>query len=145
MKRDQLLYGIIGTLIGGVIVWFLATTAVNNNNTSMMRMMGMNQSRQMSGDNDRNEIEETHGMGMDSSMDDMMSDLEGKLGDDFDKAFLSSMIIHHQGAIDMAQEAKTNAKHGEIKNMADDIISAQTSEINQMKQWQMDWGYQSEH
>lgn len=78
-------------------------------------------------------------MGM--SMDDMASMLEGKTGDAFDKAFIEGMIPHHQGAIDMARAALQSAKHDEIKRMARDIISAQQSEIDMMKQWQRDWGY----
>jgi uncharacterized protein (DUF305 family) len=75
------------------------------------------------------------------SMDDMMSELKGKTGDDFDKAFIEMMIPHHQGAIDMARAAQQSAKHQEIKNMADDIISAQQSEIDMMRGWQKSWGY----
>ena len=41
----------------------------------------------------------------------------------------------------MANEAKKNAKHEEIKSLADDIIKAQTSEIDMMQKWQEDWGY----
>ena len=66
---------------------------------------------------------------------------EEKTEDEFDKAFIEEMIVHHQGAIDMAQLARKNAGHDEIKSMADDIISAQTKEIDQMRQWQKDWNY----
>jgi len=78
-------------------------------------------------------------MGMEGAMDDMMRGLEGKTGDDFDKAFLSEMIMHHQGAVEMANAALTNAKHEEIKTMANAIISAQTTEIQQMQDWQKTW------
>ena len=71
----------------------------------------------------------------------MNKDLINKKGDDFDKAFISMMIEHHQGAIDMASLASTNAKHDDIKSLSKGIISAQTSEISQMQKWQMDWGY----
>src|SRR3990167_5029256 len=37
MKRDPLLYLVIGALIGGVVVWFLANNAVNTNNMGMMQ------------------------------------------------------------------------------------------------------------
>jgi uncharacterized protein (DUF305 family) len=77
----------------------------------------------------------------DMSMSSMNSELKDRSGDDFDKAFLEMMIEHHQGAIDMANAAKDNAKHSEIKAMADDIISAQSNEIEQMKNWQKQWGY----
>lgn len=77
------------------------------------------------------------------SMADMNTELENKTGDDFDKAFIEMMIEHHQGAVDMAILAKTHAKHDEIKTLSQDIISAQTNEISQMQQWQMDWGYKN--
>jgi|CXWL01.1.fsa_nt_gi uncharacterized protein (DUF305 family) len=76
---------------------------------------------------------------MHSAMDDMMSGLDGKTGDAFDKVFLAEMIVHHEGAVDMAEAALQNAKHVEIKTMANVIISAQTSEIQQMKEWQKSW------
>lgn len=77
--------------------------------------------------------------GMGTAMDDMMAGLNGKVGDEFDKAFLAEMIMHHQGAVEMAKAALQNAKHQEIKDMANAIISAQTSEINQMKMWGKSW------
>ncbi len=41
----------------------------------------------------------------------------------------------------MARLAATQAKHPEIKGLARDIISSQTSQIAEMKRWQKDWGY----
>ncbi len=76
---------------------------------------------------------------MEMSMDGMMAELEGKTGDAFDQTFLSEMIVHHEGAVAMADSAKISAKHQEIKTLADAIISAQTSEIAQMKEWLKDW------
>ena len=77
--------------------------------------------------------------GMQGSMDNMMAGLEGKTGDEFDKAFLSEMIMHHEGAVQMAEAALQYAKHEEIKTMANVIISAQTTEIRQMQDWQVSW------
>jgi len=76
---------------------------------------------------------------MEHTMNSMTSGLEGKTGDAFDEAFLSEMIVHHEGAVEMAEAALVNAKHPEIKTMAGAIISAQTSEIAQMKKWLTDW------
>lgn len=78
-------------------------------------------------------------MSMHVAMEDMMSGLEGKSGDEFDKAFLSSMIVHHDGAVKMAKATEANAKHQELKDLAGRIIHSQTSEIEQMKNWQRDW------
>lgn len=75
------------------------------------------------------------------TMAEMNTDLKGKTGDDFDKAFIEMMIEHHQGAIDMAELIPSRANHDEIKILGEAIITAQTKEIADMKQWQMDWGY----
>lgn len=80
-------------------------------------------------------------MGMMDDMAGMNAELEGKTGDEFDKAFIEQMILHHQSAIDMAAPAETNASHQKVKSLAQGIILAQTAEIEQMKQWQGDWGY----
>lgn len=64
-------------------------------------------------------------------------------GDDFDKAFIEEMILHHQGAVDMAKLIETNAKHNELKQLGQDIISAQSKEIDMMQTWQTDWGYKT--
>lgn len=67
--------------------------------------------------------------------------LETYTGDDYDRYFIANMIAHHQGAVDMAKLALTNAKHQELKTMANDIVTAQTSEIDNMLAWQKAWGY----
>jgi hypothetical protein len=143
---QALLYGIVGALIGGGVVLLIASNAVTTGNTSMMRMMGMGRHIQSMdehhGEDHMKEVEETeHLRSMDGMMESMRSSLNGLTGDDFDKAFLTGMIVHHQGAIDMAKEATKSAKHEEIKNLANDIINAQTIEIGQMKLWQKEWGY----
>lgn len=76
-----------------------------------------------------------------TSMDSAIHSLEGKTGDDFDSAFISEMIAHHQGAIDMSRLSKTRANHQEIKDLSNAIISAQKQEIKTMQAWQHEWGY----
>lgn len=80
-------------------------------------------------------------MGMTAGMSQMTESLKGLSGDAFDTAFLASMIEHHQSAINMAYPGQTNAKHDEIKTLTGAIVNAQSREINQMKQWQQQWGY----
>lgn len=75
------------------------------------------------------------------SMMDMNKLLEGLSGDDYDKAFIEMMITHHEGAVDMAELSASRAKHDEIKQLSQAIITAQDKEIADMKQWQRDWGY----
>ncbi len=78
------------------------------------------------------------------SMNGMTAALNGKTGDEFDKAFLALMIEHHKGAVDMAEAVLKSAKHEELKVLARDIISAQTKEIEQMNIWMKAWGYEQE-
>jgi uncharacterized protein (DUF305 family) len=118
-------------VVGGVLIGTAAAYAVNNANTSLMHAMGMSTATSASS-SDRM---------MGSA--DMTTALRGKTGDEFDKAFIAEMIEHHQGAIDMAQLAKNDARHDELRTMADDIVAAQSKEIDTMKSWQVDWGYQA--
>lgn len=133
MQKESILYGIIGLLTGVVLMGFAATYAVNNEHNGMMKMMGMN----------KNQNSQTVMEDKDMTMSEMATMLEGKTGDEFDKAFISGMIVHHQGAIDMAKLAKDNAKHDEVKSLANDILAAQSKEIDMMQAWQTQWGYKT--
>jgi len=50
-------------------------------------------------------------------------------GNGTDLAFIEEMVPHHQSAIDMAKVAQERAQSQFIKDLADDIISAQQGEI----------------
>ena len=140
--RKEYLYLLIGILAGALIGIFVSISVVNSNNMGMMRMMGMNTQGMMQSENQGMMQMHEQMMGDDEmTMGGMVNDLKGKSGDDFDKSFIEQMIVHHQGAIDMAKLAKEKAGHDEIKSMADDIISAQSNEIEMMRKWQKDWNY----
>ncbi|MEU5112890.1 DUF305 domain-containing protein [Streptomyces longwoodensis] len=68
--------------------------------------------------------------GMMSSED--MDTLEKASGAEFDKMFLEMMVEHHEGAIEMAKSEKADGKYGPATKLADDVITAQTAEIEQM-------------
>src|SRR3989344_4810684 len=136
INQQSILFGIIGLLLGIVLALLFVRSAVNDNMTGMMRMMGIRQNQEMMGA--REEMMMDHeGLGMQ----DMVEALKGKTGDEFDETFVELMIEHHQGAIDMAILVGANAKHQEVKDLAEDIIFAQTQEIETMRKWQKDWGY----
>lgn len=77
---------------------------------------------------------------MDMSMRDMGQMLEGKTGDNLNKAFLEGMIPHHQWAVEMARYLAGSDKP-ELVKLGADIITAQTKEIEQMQNWMKEWGY----
>lgn len=58
---------------------------------------------------------------------------------DFDTAFVEDMIPHHQMAVMMASMLKDGSSRPEMRKLADDIITAQTSEINEMRTWLTKW------
>ncbi|MBS3903609.1 MAG: DUF305 domain-containing protein [Anaplasmataceae bacterium] len=62
----------------------------------------------------------------------------GMMGN-IDQHFIEQMIPHHDGAIAMAEVALEKSKRPEIISLANGIIEAQTTEINQMKEWYEDW------
>ena len=125
MNKQTILALIAGLVIGGLTTFGIVSTNTSNNT--------------MGNETTPNNNAMDHGTG--GSMSDMNAALKGKTGDEFDKEFITQMIEHHQGAIDMAKQAQMNAGHDEIKNLSTEIITAQEKEINQMKQWQMDWEY----
>ncbi len=69
----------------------------------------------------------------------MTSSLEGKKGEELEVAFLEGMIEHHQDAVNMAHKIKEGNKRPELQKLADDIITAQNSEIELMKGWLNQW------
>lgn len=71
----------------------------------------------------------------DKIMDQMMKDMElkEKTGSS-SLAFLTGMIPHHESAIEMSEEyLKYAPEDAHFRKLAEDIIMAQTSEIEQMK------------
>jgi len=56
-----------------------------------------------------------------------------------DADFLMGMIPHHQEAVDTAMYALTKTQDAEMKVFLQGIVDAQTTEINQMKQWHREW------
>ncbi len=122
MQTKPLLYGLIGFFIGGFLVSVAATTFDKPENK---------------------ETASNNSIVSSKSMEDIMSSLKNKSGDEYDKSFISSMIGHYEGAVEMAKLSAMNAKHDEIKKLSEAIITAQEQEIAEMKQWQKDWGYSS--
>ena len=71
------------------------------------------------------------GMGMMS--DDEMAALNSAQGIEVSRLFLTGMITHHEGAIDMAQTEIEDGKFGPAVEMARAIVKTQQQEIDTMK------------
>lgn len=64
----------------------------------------------------------------------MMRDLSSLSGAALDKVFLEDMIMHHMGAIMMAQSVQPYIENQEITDLTKAIMETQTAEIELMRQ-----------
>ncbi|MEJ7840508.1 MAG: DUF305 domain-containing protein [Rubrobacter sp.] len=51
-----------------------------------------------------------------------------------DERFIDAMVPHHEGAVEMAEVALKNAEHEEIKQLSENIVSTQRTEIEELKE-----------
>ncbi|HEY8979576.1 MAG TPA: DUF305 domain-containing protein [Streptomyces sp.] len=79
-------------------------------------------------------MEEMSGMdGMDGMMSDAdMKKLEKASGAEFDTQFMTMMIEHHEGAIEMAKTEKAKGSYAPALTLSDAIVTAQQAEITEM-------------
>jgi uncharacterized protein (DUF305 family) len=70
---------------------------------------------------------------MDMGSGDMARDMVMESGRYSDERFIDAMVPHHQGAVEMAQVALKNAEHEEVRQLSEDIVSAQEAEIEELK------------
>jgi uncharacterized protein (DUF305 family) len=54
-------------------------------------------------------------------------------GSDFDAAWLEAMIAHHEGAIQMSQDALENGLNTDVRALSELIIAGQQAEIDEMR------------
>ncbi len=63
-----------------------------------------------------------------------MRDLQDADGTEASRLFLEQMIVHHEGAIEMAQTAVDDGQNADVIALADDIIVSQSAEIALMEE-----------
>ena len=71
------------------------------------------------------------GGGMMSGQD--MQQLEQATGKQFDVAFLTGMLAHHQGAVEMAKTELATGKDAQAKALAQSIVTSQSKEISEIQ------------
>lgn len=74
-----------------------------------------------------------HGMGDGMMSDDDMNRLEDASGADASRLFLEQMIVHHEGAIQMAEFQVDDGENPDAVALAEQIIESQTEEIATMQ------------
>ena len=83
--------------------------------------------------------EEGMGMGHMDGMEGDMAALESASAAECDRKLIEQMIPHHEMAIMMAQMLQASTERGEMKTLADNIITSQSREIDMMRSWLKSW------
>lgn len=105
---------------------------------------GMNMKGEMNGMRGMHQMEDNMMMGDDKmdkmNMQDTMSSMTGKMqnksGKELEQIFLREMIMHHDGAVEMAKKLiEDKTVDIELVKFSNQIISAQSSEIKMMNTW----------
>lgn len=130
MKIDYKITTIIlGVLLLGTYAWHWETILFHNRGDMMGGMHKMPDGTMMQ----NSPIRDTSMQGM---MMDMTANLVGKTGKELEKVFITDMIPHHQGAVDMAKILVADPSVSEqMKQFGRAIITAQEKEIRDMNEW----------
>jgi len=123
----------------------LAANIIRNQNAEIAELTGVGKQLGVSTDG-------THHMsgahssdsasGMDMSAAEMGMSMDPaalKTARPFDRAFLSMMLPHHEGAIHMARVELKAGENPKLRDLAQRIISGQTKEIGDMTSWKRSW------
>lgn len=100
--------------------------------------LGIGACTPVNGNNQETTTMESHSMESDNGHDMGAMDL-GPQDENFDLMFIDGMILHHQGAIAMAESLKENSQRPEMRQLGQTIISEQEAEIEQMQKWRGMW------
>ncbi|MBP7774315.1 DUF305 domain-containing protein [Candidatus Woesebacteria bacterium] len=132
MNTEHRIFMLGGILVGVVITLFITQSSVFNKKVNQSV-----QEEEMTHIQEQSKAKTEMMMGMDQAV----SLLENKSGDELDAAFINMMIPHHEGAVVMAEAVINRGNHSELKMFAQKISDSQQKEIIQMKEWQRLWEY----
>ncbi len=141
-------YKIVSILLAGALLityaWHWNTIFFHNKSDMKTSGMDMKSSHMMPNgqmmSNDSMKMDHSNmNMGggmMDMTMSDMVKMMDGKTGRALEKEFISGMIPHHQGAVDMSKRLLQDTTiSAEMRKFGEDIIKAQEGEIKMMNEW----------
>lgn len=130
MKKETILVGIVGLLIGGIFGYAIGEVGGKSYGPGMMHgeMMHGEQYEEYDGRDPGMMMGE--GPMMDHSMMMVLSERE----------FIEGMIPHHQEAVDTAKEViARGGTTPAIQELVSNIVVAQEAEIAEMKEWYQEW------
>jgi uncharacterized protein (DUF305 family) len=82
---------------------------------------------------DHGSMDMGEGMDMEGMSEEDMAALEAASGPEFDRMFLEMMIVHHRGAVEMAETEVADGSNPDAVAMAQQIVDTQNAEIQEME------------
>lgn len=133
-KNSVVIVGLLALIVGLLLGYFLGANAMPHRGFLGEESMYEEMEEHRYGD----ELVDGDGA-MQHSMDEMMRGFRGLEGEAYEEMFLRGMIVHHLGAIAMAEELLKQTKRPELVELATDIIESQSGEVDMMKGWLQAW------
>lgn len=145
-KNQTIIIGLLALIVGLLLGYFLGTNAMPHGGffggESMYEEMEehMGEDGHMYGENGPYGDELIDGDGaMQHMMDEMMFIGRGQTGEAYEEAWLRGMVVHHLGAIAMSKELLKQTDRPELIELANNIITSQSQEVDTMKGWLNSW------
>ena len=133
-KNQAIVIGLLALIVGLLFGYFFGVNTMPHRGSLGGESMYQEMEGHMYGD----EIIDNDGAMM-HAMDEMMLGFRGLEGEAYEEMFLRGMIVHHIGAINMAKDLLEQTNRPELIELANDIISSQSSEVEMMRGWLEEW------
>lgn len=133
-KNNVLIIGLLALIVGLLLGYFFGSSAMPHRDFFRGENMYEEMGEHMYGD----EIIDSDGT-MQHMMEEMMLVGRGQTGEAYEEAWLRGMIVHHLGAIAMAEQLLEETDRPELETLANAIITSQSAEVEQMKGWLNTW------
>ncbi|MBM3209733.1 DUF305 domain-containing protein [Candidatus Saccharibacteria bacterium] len=121
MKRNQVIIIIVGFIIIAGVAWILVANSQTNDSVEQ---------QSSSATPDEQEAKPVD--------DNKFATLTGSA---FDEAYIADMMAHHEGAVNMGEQALSASERPEVKALANEIVFTQSREMAKMSEWQQEWGF----
>ena len=133
-RNQAIVIGLLALIVGLLLGYFFGTNTMPHQGS----LRGESVSQEMGGHMYGDEIIDNDGA-MQHAMDEMMLGFRGLEGEAYEEMFLRGMIVHHIGAINMAEELLEQTDRPELTELANNIILSQSNEVEMMRGWLEEW------
>lgn len=135
-KNKIIVIGLLALIVGLLLGYFFGINTMPHRGS--LGSESLYQEQEMEGHMYEDEIIDNDGA-MQHAMDEMMLGFRGLEGEAYEEMFLREMIVHHIGAITMAEELLEHTDRPELRELAHTIIATQSSEVEMMRGWLEEW------